>query len=71
MVSKRNRVKLPPNKRMQAARANAIWYGRSTPTVVDKVAQVRVGDAREPDAGRYAALPWWQTGTVTRRETMR
>jgi hypothetical protein len=43
-----------PNKRMQAARANAIWYGHSMLTGVDKVPLLGRGDAREPDAGRYA-----------------
>ena len=44
--------RLPPNKRMQAARANAIWYVRSMLTGIDKVPLLGRGDAREPDAGR-------------------
>ena len=43
-----------PNKRMQAARAKAIWYGHSMLTGVDKVPLLGRGDAREPDAGRWA-----------------
>jgi hypothetical protein len=42
----------PPNKRMQAVRAKAIWYGRSMLTRVDKLPLLGRGDAREPDAGR-------------------
>jgi hypothetical protein len=45
-----------PNKRMQAARAKAIWYGHSMLTRVDKLPLLGRGDAREPDANRYAAL---------------
>ena len=52
MVPERMVVKLPPNKRMQAARANAIWYGRSMLTRVDKLPLLSRGDAREPDASR-------------------
>jgi hypothetical protein len=52
MVPPRRVVKLPPNKRMQAARAKAIWYGRSMLTGVDKVPLLSRGDAREPDASR-------------------
>jgi hypothetical protein len=47
---------MSPNKRMQAARAKAIWYGHSMLTRVDKVPLISRGDAREPDAGRWAAL---------------
>ena len=46
----------PPNKRMQAARAKAIWYGHSMLTGVDKVPLLGRGNAREPDAGRWATL---------------
>ena len=42
----------PPNKRMQAARAKAIWYGHSMLTGVDKVPLLGRGNAREPDANR-------------------
>ena len=41
-----------PNNRMQAARANAIWYGHSMLTGVDKVPLLDGSDAREPDANR-------------------
>ena len=47
-------LSLAPNKRMQAARASAIWYGHSMLTRVDKVPLISRGDAREPDAGRWA-----------------
>ena len=43
---------MPANKRMQAARATAIWYGRSVLTGIDKVTLLGRGDAREPDANR-------------------
>ena len=43
---------LPPNKRMQATRASALWYGRSMLTLVNKVPLISRGDAREPDACR-------------------
>jgi hypothetical protein len=49
-------VKLPPNQRMQPARAAAIWYGHSMLTRVDKLPLISRSDAREPDAGRWAAL---------------
>jgi hypothetical protein len=39
---------------MQAARANAIWYVYSMLTGVDKVPLLGRGDAREPDANRWA-----------------
>ena len=45
---------LSPNKRMQAARAKAIWYGHSMLARVDKLPLLTGSDAREPDAGRYA-----------------
>ena len=45
---------MSPNKRMQAARANAIWYGHSMLTRVDKVPLLDGSDAREPDASRWA-----------------
>jgi hypothetical protein len=48
-------LRASPNKRMQAARANAIWYGHSMLTRVDKLPLVSRGDAREPDARRWAA----------------
>lgn len=48
---------MSPNKRMQAARASAIWYGRSMLTRVDKVPLLDGSDAREPDASRWATLP--------------
>jgi hypothetical protein len=35
-----------PNKRTQPARANAIWYGHSMLTVVDKVPMIGVASAR-------------------------
>jgi hypothetical protein len=44
----------PPNKRMQAARASGIWYGHSMLTRFDKVPLLGHGDAREPDASRWA-----------------
>jgi hypothetical protein len=43
---------MSPNKRVQAARPKAIWYGHSMLTRVDKVALLGRGDAREPDASR-------------------
>jgi len=46
---------LSPNKRMQAARAKAIWYGHSMLTHIDKVPLLDGSDAREPDASRWAA----------------
>ena len=46
------RLPVPPNKRMQAARAKAIWYVHSMLTGVDKVPLLSRGDAREPDADR-------------------
>jgi hypothetical protein len=49
---------VPPNKRMQAARAKAIWYVHSMLTGIDKVPLLGRGDAREPDASR------WATGCV-------
>jgi hypothetical protein len=49
---KRCPVTVSPNKRMQAARANAIWYGHSMLTRVDKVPLISRGDALEPDASR-------------------
>jgi hypothetical protein len=52
MVPSRKVVKMPPNKRMQAARAKAIWYGYSVLTRLDKVPPLGRGDAREPDADR-------------------
>jgi hypothetical protein len=42
----------PPNKRMHSARANAIWYGHSMLTLVDKMPLISRGDAREPHASR-------------------
>jgi hypothetical protein len=53
---------------MQAARASAIWYGHSMLTRVDKVPLISRGDAREPDAGRWAALTGrgrWRFGLAT------
>lgn len=41
---------------MQAARANAIWYGQSVLTRFDKVPMISRGDAREPDARRWATF---------------
>jgi hypothetical protein len=41
-----------PNKRMQAAQANAIWYGHSMLTRADKLPLLGRGDAREPDVNR-------------------
>jgi hypothetical protein len=43
---------VPPNKRMQAARASGNWYGFSMLTGIDKVPLISRGDACEPDAGR-------------------
>jgi hypothetical protein len=45
----------PANKRMQAARAEAIWYGHSMLTRVDKMPLLGRGGAREPDANRWAS----------------
>jgi hypothetical protein len=45
---------MTPNKHMQAARANAIWYGRSMLTSLDKLPLIGRGDARELGAGRWA-----------------
>jgi hypothetical protein len=42
----------PPNKRMQAARAKAIWYGHSMLTRVDKLPLIGLASTREPDADR-------------------
>ncbi len=44
------------NKRMQAARANAIWYVHSMLASIDKVPLLGLASARESDANRYAAL---------------
>lgn len=40
------------HKRMQAARAKAIWYGHSMLKGLDNVPLLGRGDSREPDAGR-------------------
>jgi len=41
---------------MQAAWAKAIWYGHSMLTGIDKMRLISRGDAREPDASRWAAF---------------
>jgi hypothetical protein len=43
-----------PNKCMQAARANATWYGQSMLTGVDKLPLLSAASSREPDADRHA-----------------
>jgi len=42
----------PPNKRMQATRAKAIWFFQSMLTGIDNVPLLGLASAREPDAGR-------------------
>lgn len=45
-------VLVSPDKRMLAARDNAIWYGRSMLIGIDKMPLISRGDAHEPGSGR-------------------